>query len=175
MAFFILLTHKGSHREVYKEFQPSYDIVLRWCQGYLDHRFRAPAAYTAQLLILLQHWTNNKYRTANQILPILRVSSNSQATLEQSPIQVLTELNVAWHQLCTRTGISKLIGRCSQMNGLMLPKIVFQLLAFPSHDSSHIWYHARKSITIRRITLLNQNFIFLYFPSFQNIGKISTI
>ena len=31
--FFILLTHKGSsHREVYKEFQSSYDIFRRWCQ-----------------------------------------------------------------------------------------------------------------------------------------------
>ena len=30
---FILLTHKGSHREVYWEFQPSYDIFRRWCQG----------------------------------------------------------------------------------------------------------------------------------------------
>ena len=31
--FFILLTHEGLHREVYREFQPSYDIVRRWCQG----------------------------------------------------------------------------------------------------------------------------------------------
>ena len=30
---FILLIHEGSHREVYKEFQPSYDIFLWWCQG----------------------------------------------------------------------------------------------------------------------------------------------
>ena len=30
---FILLTHEGSHREVYQEFQPSYDIFHRWCQG----------------------------------------------------------------------------------------------------------------------------------------------
>ena len=31
--FSILLTHEGSHREVYQEFQPSYDIFHRWCQG----------------------------------------------------------------------------------------------------------------------------------------------
>ena len=31
--FSIPLTHKESHREVYQEFQLSYDIVRRWCQG----------------------------------------------------------------------------------------------------------------------------------------------
>ena len=30
---FLLLTHEGSHREVYQEFQPSYDFFRRWCQG----------------------------------------------------------------------------------------------------------------------------------------------
>ena len=30
---FILPIHEGSHREVYQEFQPSYDIFHRWCQG----------------------------------------------------------------------------------------------------------------------------------------------
>ena len=30
---FILLIHKGSRREVYQEFKPSYDIFRRWCQG----------------------------------------------------------------------------------------------------------------------------------------------
>ena len=30
--FFVLLTHQGSHREVYQSFQPSYDIFRRWCQ-----------------------------------------------------------------------------------------------------------------------------------------------
>ena len=68
-------------------------------KGYLDHRFRAPPAYTAQLLTLHQHRANNQYRTANKIWPTLRVSSSStQATFEQSPIQVLTEINVAWLQ-----------------------------------------------------------------------------
>ena len=36
---------------------------------------------------------SNSVMTSNQ--PTLRVSSNTQATLEQSSIQVLTELNVA--------------------------------------------------------------------------------
>ena len=35
LFFFILLIHEGSHREVYQEFQPSYDIFRRWCQGLL--------------------------------------------------------------------------------------------------------------------------------------------
>ena len=30
---FILLTYGGSHTEVYQEFEPSYDIFRRWCQG----------------------------------------------------------------------------------------------------------------------------------------------
>ena len=30
---FILLIHEGSHREVYQEFQSSYDIFCRWRQG----------------------------------------------------------------------------------------------------------------------------------------------
>ena len=29
----ILLTHEGSHREVYQDFQPSYDIFRRCCKG----------------------------------------------------------------------------------------------------------------------------------------------
>ena len=32
-AFFILLTHEGSHSEVCQEFQLSYDIFRRWRQG----------------------------------------------------------------------------------------------------------------------------------------------
>ena len=30
---FILLIHKGSYRDVYQEFQPSYDTFRGWCQG----------------------------------------------------------------------------------------------------------------------------------------------
>ena len=67
-------------------------------KGCSDHRFRVSPTYTAQLLTLHKHRTNNQYRTANQIWPTLWVSSNTQATLEQSPIQILTELNVAWLQ-----------------------------------------------------------------------------
>ena len=57
-------------------------------KGCSDHRFCAPPDYTAQLLALHQHRANDQYR----------VSSTTQAPLEQSPIQVLTELNVAWLQ-----------------------------------------------------------------------------
>ena len=68
MVCFILLIHEGSHREVYQEFQPSYDIFHRsGANGCSDHRFRAPLSYTAQLLTLHQHRANNQYRTANQI------------------------------------------------------------------------------------------------------------
>ena len=64
-------------------------------EGYLDHRFHASPAYIAQLLTLHKLRANNQYRTANQIYQTLRFSSNTQITLEQSPIQVLTKLNVA--------------------------------------------------------------------------------
>ena len=66
--FVILLTHEGSHRQVYQEFNPGYDIFRRSSvKGCSDDRFRAPPAYTAQLLTLHQHRANNQYRTANQI------------------------------------------------------------------------------------------------------------
>ena len=67
-------------------------------KGCSDHRFRAPPAYTSHLLALHQHRANNQYWTANQIYLTLRVSSSTQASLEKFPIQVLTELNVAWLQ-----------------------------------------------------------------------------
>ena len=50
--FSILLTHKGSHREVYRDFQPSLTTSAGGAKGLSDHRFRAPPAYTAQLLTL---------------------------------------------------------------------------------------------------------------------------
>ena len=65
--FSILLTHNGSHREVYRDFQPSLTSSAGGAKGCSDHRFRAPPAYTAQLLSMPQHRTNNQYRTANQI------------------------------------------------------------------------------------------------------------
>ena len=91
-VLFILLTHEGSHREIYREFQASYDIFCRVVQ---TTGFVHSPAYTSQLLTLHQHRANNQCRTANQILPTLRVSGNTQTTLEQSPIKVLTELNIA--------------------------------------------------------------------------------
>ena len=93
--FSILLTHKGPHREAYRDFQPSLTSSAGGAKGWSDHRFRAPPAYTAQLPTLHQRKANNQYRTANQIKPTLRVSSSTQATLEQFPIHKLTKLNVA--------------------------------------------------------------------------------
>ena len=53
LVFSILLTHEGSHREVHQQFQPRYDIFRSsGAKGCLDHRFRAPPAFTAQLLTL---------------------------------------------------------------------------------------------------------------------------
>ena len=65
--FSILLTHEGSHREVYQDFQPSLTASAGGAKGCSDHRFRAPPAYTAQLPTLHQHRANNQYRTVNQI------------------------------------------------------------------------------------------------------------
>ena len=54
-SFFVLLNHEGSNREVYWEFQPSCDIVRRWCQGLFRPQDPcSPAGYTAQLLTLHQ-------------------------------------------------------------------------------------------------------------------------
>ena len=65
--FSILLTHEGSHREAYRDFQPSWTSSAGGAKGCSDHRFRAPPAYTAQLPTLHQHRAENQYRTANQI------------------------------------------------------------------------------------------------------------
>ena len=53
-AFFILLTHEGSHREVYQEFQPSYDIFRRWCQGLF--RTQVPDEHSVENIT---HWISN--------------------------------------------------------------------------------------------------------------------
>ena len=59
---FILLTLEGSQREVYQEFQHSYDIFRRsGAKGCSEQRFCAPPAYTAQLLTLHQHGANNQW------------------------------------------------------------------------------------------------------------------
>ena len=90
-----LLTHEGSHREVYRDFQPSLTSSAGSAKACLGHRFRSPPAYTFQLLTLHQHRANNQY---TRRLIKSRVSSSTQLTLKQSPIQVVTELNVAWFQ-----------------------------------------------------------------------------
>ena len=64
--FSILLTHEGSYREVYWDFQLSLTSSADSAKGWSDHRFRAPLAYTAQLLTLHQHRANN-HKTAHQI------------------------------------------------------------------------------------------------------------
>ena len=46
ILFSILLTHEGSHREVYRDFQPSLTSSAAGTKGFSDHRFRAPPAYT---------------------------------------------------------------------------------------------------------------------------------
>ena len=43
------------HWEVYRNFQPSLTSSSGGAKGFSDHRFRAPPAYTAQLLTLHQH------------------------------------------------------------------------------------------------------------------------
>ena len=40
--FSILLTHEGSHREVYRDFQPSLTSSTGGAKGFSDHKFRAP-------------------------------------------------------------------------------------------------------------------------------------
>ena len=63
MFFLILLTHEGSHREVYRDFQPSLTSSASGAKGCSDHRFCAPPAYTARLPTLHQHRANNQCRT----------------------------------------------------------------------------------------------------------------
>ena len=50
--FSILLTHEGSHREAYRDFQPSLTSSAGGAKGYSGH--------TAQLLTLHQHRANNQ-------------------------------------------------------------------------------------------------------------------
>ena len=87
-SFFILLTLEGSQRGSLAEFATQLDIVRRWCQGLF--RPQVPC-------------------THNQHCPVANSASNTESTihigllinylrLEQSPIQVLAEINVAWLQ-----------------------------------------------------------------------------
>ena len=57
--FFIVLTPEWSHREAYRDFHPSLTMSEGVAKGCLDHRFRAPPAYAAQLLTRHQHRANN--------------------------------------------------------------------------------------------------------------------
>ena len=54
---FILLIHEGSHRNSNPVMTSSADGA----KGCSDHRFRAPPAYTVQLLTLHQQRANNQY------------------------------------------------------------------------------------------------------------------
>ena len=67
-SFSILLTHEGSHREVYRDFQPSLTSSAGGAKGCSDHSFRALPAYTAQLLTLHQHRADNQHRMAQSNL-----------------------------------------------------------------------------------------------------------
>ena len=98
------MTHEGSHREVYREFQPSYDIFRRWCQRLFRPQVPCTPAYTDTEPTTSIGWLIKSSQ-------LLRVSSNTQAILEQSPIQVVTELNAVWLQWSYENSISKLISR----------------------------------------------------------------
>ena len=80
-------------REVYQEFQPSYDIV-GWGLFGPEIPCTAPVGYTAQTLILHQQRAHTQfYRT--RLIKSSRLKGLT-ATLEwESPFQVLTEINVA--------------------------------------------------------------------------------
>ena len=77
------------HIEVYLEFQPSYDIFHRWCQGF----FRPQVPCTPSLRCPITNPASTQSQQPGRLIKSsrLRVSSSTQATLEQSPIQVLTK------------------------------------------------------------------------------------
>ena len=74
-GLFILQTQEGSHREVYRGFPTQLDIFRRWCKGL----FRPQVPYAHCPITYSEPTT----------------TIGTQTTHEQSPIQVLTELNVA--------------------------------------------------------------------------------
>ena len=88
LFYFVLLTHEGSHRPGFLS-NPVMTSSAGGAKGCLDHRFRAPQP------ILPNCWFCNDTEPSTSRG---RLSSNTQATLEQSPIQVLTKLNIAWLQ-----------------------------------------------------------------------------
>ena len=79
-----------------------------------DHGFRAPPSLHCPI-------ADNLYRMANQIQPNLSVSSNTQATLEQLPTQVLLILLDSSDRMIT--GISKLISCYALLQQLLLINI----------------------------------------------------
>ena len=100
-SFFFVLSYwpkTGQIGRLTRNSNPVMTFSTGGAKGSFDDRFHAPPAYASQLLTLHQHRANNQYRTANQIWPTLRVSSDTQTKLELSPIQVLTELYFAWLQ-----------------------------------------------------------------------------
>ena len=109
----IMLTHKRSHKEVYRDFQPSLTSFAGGAKGGSDHRFRVPPDYTAQLPTLHQHRANNQYRTANQIYPTLGVAAALRQHLNSLPSKYYPSSTLLNFSDRTRTGISKLISRCA--------------------------------------------------------------
>ena len=92
--FSILLTHEGSHREAYRDFQPSLTSSAGGAKGCSDHRLRAPPAYTSQLPTLHQHRASNQYRTANQIQPIKGLAATLRQHLNCTVLIWLSEIFV---------------------------------------------------------------------------------
>ena len=110
LLFFILLTHKGSHREVMTVMTSS----IGGTKDCLDHRFHA--SLSLHRPIANSTSTQNQQPVqdiANQIKPTLRVSRNTQATLEQSPFKYQPSSTLLDFSDCTRTGIFKLISHCA--------------------------------------------------------------
>ena len=85
---------EGSHGEIFRDLQPNYDIFHSWCQGL----FRPQVLCTPSLHYPIANSASTQYRMANPIYLTLRASNSTQAMLELSSIQVLTELNIAWLQ-----------------------------------------------------------------------------
>ena len=103
---FILLTHEGSHREIYQEFQPSYDIFCRWCHGL--SRPQVPCTPSLHFQIANSASTQSQQPVYDS-LSNQTVISNTQITLEQSPIQDQPRSTMLDFSDQTKTGISKLL------------------------------------------------------------------
>ena len=121
-------------------------------KGCSDHRFHAPLAYTAQLLTLHQRRANNQYRTANQIYSTLWVSSSTQATLG-------IVSHPSTNRAHMRTGISKLISRCTLLTFSFVLSVVatfvsslrYWVIVWPANAG-----HQVKAIS-KRLYILNMS------------------